>query len=212
MIGSGSAAVLVKPRAEGTLTLATRVGTASGSKAAAAALACAGSDPDRAGLLIVLSDDRAPHPSLVASGAARRLEERLAAHLPDARVASRGWICQLTLPSAVGSLELLGGVAAIARDSTAVVHLPPQLLQTALGETGMRPSGALLRADLDEDRALTALLARDLLERSVRVAVLKHPLGWIVSRRALSGTLSADAGGALSARMSERLLGCPAPQ
>ena len=64
----------------------------------AAALACAGSDPDRAALLLELSDGRAPRPALVASAAARALEERLAAHLPEAGVASRGALCHLTLP------------------------------------------------------------------------------------------------------------------
>ena len=47
------------------VVLATAVGAASGSKAAAAALACAGSEPDRPSLLIDLGG-RAPRP--VAAG------------------------------------------------------------------------------------------------------------------------------------------------
>ena len=68
----------------GAVVLVTAVGAASGARAAAAALACAASEPDRAALLIDLDGGRAPRPSLVATSAARALEERLAAHLPDA--------------------------------------------------------------------------------------------------------------------------------
>ena len=78
--------------------LVVRVGDATGSKAAAAALASAGSEPDRAGLLIDLGGGRLPRPSLIASTAARELEERLVVHLPEAGVASRGQVCQLALP------------------------------------------------------------------------------------------------------------------
>ena len=69
------------------VVLVTRVGTAAGSRAAAAALACAASEPDRAALLVDLDEARAPRPSLIATAGARALEERLAAHLPDAAVA-----------------------------------------------------------------------------------------------------------------------------
>jgi hypothetical protein len=66
----------------GPVVLVAPVGAAVGSRPAAAALACAGSELDRAGLLIDLDDGRAPRPSLIATAAARALEERLAAHLP----------------------------------------------------------------------------------------------------------------------------------
>ena len=45
-----------------------------------------------AGLLVDLDPGRPPRPSLIATVAARELEERLAAHLPEAGVASRGRI------------------------------------------------------------------------------------------------------------------------
>ena len=88
----------------------------------------------------------------------------------------------------------------------AVLHLPPGLLHPVLEEGGVRPSGALLRADLSEDRALTALAARDLLARGLRVGVLKRPLGWVASRRALAGALPPGAVGGLPIRLAERLL------
>ncbi len=184
--------------------LVTWVGEASGSKAAAAALACAGSEPDRPGLLIDFGG-HPPRPTLVASTGARELEERLAAHMPEARAASRGQTCHLALPADEEGLERLPAALPLVRDSIAVVHLPPALLQPALAEPRVEATGALLRADLASNRALTGLAARDLLERGLRVAVLKRPLAWIPARRALFGVLPATAPGGLPLRQVERL-------
>ncbi len=184
----------------------TRVGRAEGSREAAAALACAGAEPDRPALLIELSDGRAPRPTLVASAAARRLEERLVAHLPEAKVASRGRCCHLALPADQSGIEVLGAAAAVGRDLACVLHLPPDLLQPVLEAPGLALTAALLRADLAEDRALTALAARDLIGRGLRVAVLKRPLGWVASRQALFGVLAVNGGAALPIRLAERLL------
>jgi hypothetical protein len=192
--GEASPVVLVAP-----------VGAASGSRAAAAALACAGSEPDRAGLSIELGEGRGPRPSLVATAAARELEERLAVHLPEAGVASRGSICSLKLPPNADGVERIAAALPIVRGAATVVHLPPVLLQPALAEMGIRPTAALLRADLGEDRALTALAVGDLLERGIRVGVLKRPLGWLAARRALLGALPESAG-ALPSRLREQLL------
>lgn len=191
--------------ASGAVILATWVGEATGSKAAAATLACAGSEPDRPGLLIDLGG-RPPRPTLVASAGARELEERLAVHMPEARAASRGQTCHLALPADADGLERLPAALPLVRDSIAVLHLPPRLLQPALAETRIRPFGALLRADLQLDRALTALAVRDLIERDLRVGVLKRPLAWVPARRALFGVLPAGTPGGLSRRLSDRLL------
>ncbi|MGC1852574.1 MAG: hypothetical protein WA687_09075 [Solirubrobacterales bacterium] len=187
------------------VVLVAGVGTVGGSRAAAAALACAASEPDRAALLIDLDDGRAQRPSLIATAGSRRLEERLAAHMPDAAVASRGRFCQLTLPADLDGLEQIGTALPLARESAAVIHLAPALLRGALEETRVEATAALLRADLAEDRALTALAARDLMARGLRVAVLKRPLSWLTARAALLGALTAG-GGALPARVRERLL------
>lgn len=187
------------------IVLVARVGAAAGSRAAAAALACAGSDPDRAGLMIDLADGRAARPSLIATAGARQLEERLVAHLPAARVASRGRVCQLQLPPGPEGIGQIAAAQPIVRASAAVVHLQPRLLQPALAEARIRPTAALLRADLAEDRALAALAARELIDRGLRVAILKRPLGWLAARRALLG-VPATAGGGLPARLCERLL------
>jgi hypothetical protein len=187
------------------ILLVTRVGAASGSRAAAAALACAGSAPDSAGLLVELDDGRAPRPSLVATAAARELEERLAVHLPEAGVASRGGICLLRLPADADGIERIPAALPLARAAVAVVHLPPALLQPTLAEPRIQPTAALLRADLVADRALAALAARDLLARGLRIGVLKRQLGWLAARRALLGALPAESP-AIPARLRERLL------
>jgi hypothetical protein len=183
--------------------LVTAVGEASGSKAAAAALACAGSEPDRAGLLIDVGG-RAPRPTLVSSAGAREMEERLTAHLPQLRAASRGQTCHLAVDD---DREAFGSVRAalqLARESVAVVHLAPARLRGALGETGIHASGALLCADLDADRALTALAVRDLLRRDLRVKVLKRPLAWVPARRALFG-FPPPAAGSLTSSLAPAL-------
>jgi hypothetical protein len=186
------------------LVLVTAAGGASGSKAAAAALACAGSDPDRPGLLID-AGGRPPRPTLVASAGARELEERLAAHLPQLRGASRGQTCHLAVPEGE-VFESVRAALPLVRDSVAVVHVPPAWLQPLLAEEGIRPAGALLCAGLDSDRALTALAVAGLLGRGLRVKVLKRPLGWVPARRALFGVLPPDAPGGLPSSLVKSLL------
>lgn len=203
---------LPRDRLAGPVFLVTAVGAAQGSKEAAAALACGGSEPDRAGLLIDLAAGRGPRPSPIATAAARMLEERLAAHLPDVEVASRGATCRLGLAGErdgdgggrEGALDLVAAAAPLARDSATVVHLPPSLLQPALEDPRVRPTAALLRADLPADRALTALAARDLVARGLRLSVLERPLGWLAGRLSLLGALPV---GVIAARSSASSIG-----
>jgi hypothetical protein len=189
----------------GPVVLVTQVGAATGSRAAAAALACAASEPDRAALLIDLDDGRAPRSTLVATAGARALEERLAAHLPDAAVASRGQICQLKLAPGPEAIERAVAALPLVRESAAVVHVPSSLLRPALEQPRLQPTGTLLRADLAVDRALTALSVRDLMRRGLSVVVLKRPLGWLAARAAMLGAQPA-AGAGLPARVREHLL------
>jgi hypothetical protein len=187
------------------VVLVTSVGAATGAKAAAAALACCASEPDRAALLVDLEDARPPRPSLIATAGARALEERLAAHLPRAGVASCGCLCRLALPPDGDWVEAITAALPLARESAAVVQLPPALARAALAEPRIRPTAALLRADLFEGRALAALAARDLIREGLRVGVLKRPLAWLPGRAALLGALPASAPG-LPIRLRERLL------
>jgi hypothetical protein len=189
----------------GRVILVTAVGAASGSRAAAAALACAGSEPDRPGLLVDIGD-RPPRPTLVASSGARELEERLTAHLPELRAASRGGTCHLAMPEDRESLERLPAVLPLAREAIAVLHVPPGPFQGVLQIPRVEPSGVLLCADLESDRALTALVVRELQQRDLLVRVLKRELPWMSARRALFGVLPPEAPGGLPARLRKTLL------
>ena len=180
----------LRRKPDGPVVLVTAVGAAAGAKAAAAALACAASEPDHAALLIDLGGGRSPRPSLIATAGARKLEERLAAHMPEAAVASRGRFCQLTLPPDPAVRGEIAAALPLARRSAGVVHLPPALLRPVLEESLIRATAALLRADLAENRALTALAVRDLMDRGLRVAVLKRQSGWLAGRAALLGVSS----------------------
>jgi hypothetical protein len=112
----------------------------------------------------------------------------------------------MQLPPDPEGIEQLAAVLPLVRESAGIVHLPPQLLRSALEESGVRSTAALLRADLVEDRALTALAARDLVSAGLRVAVLKYPLGWLAARSALFGAYPAT-GAPLPRRLCARLLG-----
>ena len=197
--------VFVNPLAARSAALVTAVGDAEGSLGAAAALACAGAGADVATLLVDVGG-RSPRPTLIASAAARKLEERVQVHLPDARAAARGQVCHLAVPAEPDGLELATAAATVARESGAVLHLPAELLHEALAQLGGRPSGVLLRADLASDRALVALAVRDLIGRDLAAVVLKRRLAWVAERRALFGVLPPDAPGGLPERLVRRLV------
>lgn len=173
----------------GPVVLVTAVGAATGARAAAAALACAASEPDRAALLIDLDDGRAPRSSLIATAGARALEERLHTHLPDAHISSRGQICHLSLPPDPEGIEQIAAALPLVRESAGVVHLPPSLVRSVLDEPRIQATAVLLRASLADTRALTALAVRGLMAQGLRVAVLKQPLGWFSARAALLGAI-----------------------
>ncbi len=189
----------------GRIILVSAVAAAQGSRAAAAALACAGSEPDRPGLLVDVGG-RTPRPTLVASSGARELEERLVVHLPQVRAASRGQTCHLAVGSDSDAFEHIRAALPLVRDSVAVVHTPPTGFQEFVAEQGIPLSGVLLRADLASDRSLTALAVRDLLDRGLAVRALKRPLAWVPARRALFGVLPPDAAGGLPQQVREALL------
>jgi hypothetical protein len=194
------------PTADAPTVLVTAVGDAEGSRGAAAALACAGADVDLATLLVDLGG-RAPRPTLLASTVAQRLEERLAAHLPQARVAARGQVCHLAVAADGDGFRTAAAAVTVARGALAVVHLQPASFQPLLASgCGLRPSGVLLRADVAACRSLLALLVRDLLGRGLAAAVLKRRLSWVAERRAVFGSLAAEAGSSLPPDVLRKLL------
>ncbi len=194
------------PLADAPTVFATAVGRAEGSRGAAAALACAGADADLATLLIEIGG-KPPRPTLLASAAARRLEERLAAHLPQARVAARGQVCHLAVAADAEGFAGASAAVTVARGALAVLHLPPAQLQAWLcGEASPISSGVLLRADIAVDRPLLAMAVRDLLDRGLRVSVLKRRLSWVAERRALFGALQPEAAGGLPSSVYRSLV------
>jgi hypothetical protein len=200
----GAAGVFEAPR-YGTVVVVVAVGGAEGSRGAAAALSCAGSGVESAALLVDVGG-RVPRPTLIASASAHRLEERLAARLPTLRPAARGEVCHLSVADDENGLGAAGTAVTVARGGLAVVHVAPEHLQLLLDTSAApRPDAALLRADLETDRALVALAVGDLVGRSLRVAVLKHRLGWVAERRAGFGALGSDSGG-LPESLVHRLL------
>lgn len=199
---------VVNPLAQGPVVLVSAVGGAEGARPAAAALACAGAELDQAALLIDVGG-RPARPTLVASAAAQKLEERLVAHLPDRRVAARGQICQVSVPADDEGLATAVAAVSLLREGVAVVHLPTGLLPQAHGPGGLHASGALIRADLEAERPLVALAVRALMDAGLAVAVLKERLGWVTERRALFGALPAAAPGGLPERQVARLLRMP---
>lgn len=200
---SETATSFVNPLKTGPTVIVASVGEAEGARGAAAALACAGAGLDLATLFVEMGG-RAPRPALLATAAAQELEGRLAGHLRAAQVAARGQICHLAVPADAEGLQNAVAAVTVAREAAVVVQLPSQLLQDAL-ESGLRPSGALLRVELATERPLLALLASDLLSRGLALAVLKRRLTWVAERRALFGALPADAQGSLSPRLVRRL-------
>jgi len=190
---------------KGRVILTTAVGQAIGSRAAAAALTCAGSDLDRPALLLDGVGVR-PRPALFASSGARRLEERLAAHRPDLFAASRGQICHVALGDGARE-ETLRSVLPLVRESLAVVLLSAGEVHEVADGLGVELAGVMLRADLPRDRALTALAAAGLIGQGIVVRVLARPLAWIPARRAMFGVLPADAPAGLPPRLRGRLLG-----
>jgi hypothetical protein len=194
------------PLADAPTVLVTAIGAAEGARPAAAALVCAGADAGRAALLVDVGG-RPPRPTLLASAAASALEERLAAHLPRVRVAARGQTCHLAVSADVEGLEAASAAVTVARGALTAVYVPPPARFVLESRDGPRLSATLLRADLAVDRALVAMVVRDLRGRGLVVGVLKSRLSWVAERRALFGTPAPGAAAGLPDSLVRRLAG-----
>jgi hypothetical protein len=197
---------VLNPVGRGPTVLVAAVAEAEGARAGAAALACAGADTDRAALFVDVAG-KPPRPTLLASAPARDLEERLVAHLPAARVAARGQVCHLAVGADGDGFAVAAAAETVAREALAVLNVPPRHVQELLANPlGSRLTGALLRADLEQEHSLLALAVDDLRGRGLAVGVLKQRLSWVAERRALFGTLAPGAAGGLPDSLVERLL------
>jgi hypothetical protein len=205
----GASSAFLNPLAGLPTVAVAAVGAAEGARPAAAALACAAAAAGPAALLVDL-EGRPPRPTLLATASARELEKRLAAHLPRARVAARGQVCFVAVAAVPEGFEEAAAALGAVRETPRSIHVPAHRVQPLLDSpVGPLLSGALLRADLPTDRALTSLLARDLVGRGLDVAVIKRRLTWVAERRALFGTLAPGATGGPPASLVDRLLGRP---
>jgi hypothetical protein len=201
--------VFVNPLAGSPAVLVAAVGGAEGARPAAAALACIAAGSGQAALMIDV-EGRSPRPTLLATAPARELEVRLVGHLEDGRVAARGGVCHLAVSGDAGGFEEAAAALAVVRGVPASVHVPAALVQPLLDAgVGSRLTGVLLRAELETDRALSALVVRDLVDRGLAVFVMKRRMSWVAERRALFGTLAPGAAGGPPDVLVDRLIGRP---
>lgn len=184
--------------------LVAAIAEAEGSRGAAAALACAAA-AEKTALLVDLGAPK-PRPTLLASRAAQALERQLTEGVPGCQVAARGEVCHLAVSADSDGLRIAGAAVTSAGDTPVVVHLPRQLLPLAVDGDLLRPTAALLRADMPHHRHLASKTVRDLLRAELAVSILGRRLNWVSERRALFGALVPDAPGGLPAEVRRRLL------
>lgn len=166
--------------------LATATAGASGSEALAAALAtCMAAEGGAALLVEVGAAAQRRRPTLLASPAARELEQRLGGTADGA--AARGVLCHLAAGDGDEGLRRAAEALAAAGGVPCVVHVAPELWLAALEHPGLAARGALIRADVPRDRPLAGLAVRGLRARGLEVRVATRPLGWASGRRALAG-------------------------
>ena len=177
------------------VVLVTAVGAASGSRAAAAALACAGSEPDRPGLLIDVGG-RPPRPTLVASSGGARAGG--AAHGPPAPVARS--LARADLPPRGRGEPEASTRSARPCPSCATrsrcCRCRRRWCRTCSprrAPDSRRPAARRPRRRACAHRARRPRPAR----RGLAGRVLKRPLAWVPARRALFGVLPPQAPGGL---------------
>lgn len=190
------------------LIIAAELPGAGGGLAAAASvavtLAASSADP-RGVLMIETRAARRRGPTMLASDAARKLEQALAE--AGVRAAARGRLCWVSVADA----DPLHGVAATLSAGlearAAIAHLTAADWRAALRSDELGVAAGLLRAELPRQRSLAALAVRELSAAGVRARVATRAPGPVASRRVASGL---DPGGETSvwaARLARGLVG-----
>ncbi len=198
---------LPEPAEQACLVATTSLGDADGSFAAAAALAATAGASDRPAVLVEIADGRKPRPGAVASGVARALEEELNSRLSSGIAAARGGLCQVVLEPGEKTPGLVAElVSVIPADAFCVTHCDPTRFRELVEDPRLGIRGVLLRVDLDSECPLAALTAAELSSRRIRTRILKRPLGWLDSRRALSGVEPGRRSGAGFRRLARALI------
>ncbi len=186
----------------------TAVGDAGGSLALAAALAGAVSQEPSGALLVEIGGGAPRRPSLLASESARGIEGRIAQEVPEAAVAARGRICHLSvMGDGAGIGTAADAAASLPPGCPCFIHSPPSLFREVIDRAGLRPLGALLRADLPRDRPIAALAAGELIASGIRTRVVRRPLGPLAARRALAGASPGSSGARIATQLLRGLLG-----
>jgi hypothetical protein len=192
------------------VVLATELHEGSGGLAVCAAVAVeisGWSSAERGGALLVeVAALRARRPTLLASPAARELEDGLREAGFD-QVAARGRLCWLSLNGEdpfAGLEEVVLGTKQSAQ--VTIVAVPSALWPEAI-EWAPRPAAGLLRADPRTERPLLALAVRELHERGLRARVATRPLARVGARRALAGLAPGGAASRQVARLARGLIG-----
>ena len=151
------------------------------------------------GVVVIDHERSSGRPTLVSTGAARELESRLR---PELAAVARGALCAV---SAQGD-ELPGAIAACrsAGAAAVVVHAPPATWRELVdaGEVG----AAVVRADVDRSRPLTALAARELIAADIATGVIPRRPGVVATRRALAGIEPGGDLGSRAARFAKRFM------
>ena len=175
--------------------------------AAAVALASAG-DEDGAAVVVEVGTRTKRGPTMLASPAARDLERELRGVGLDA--AARGRLAWVTVERDSGEshawLERVRVcVEASAASRAVVIFAPVELWRAALGEPLFGLRGALLRAELPEQRALAALAVGELRSAGLCVRIATRAPGRVASRRALAGIDPGGESGRRAARIATGL-------
>jgi hypothetical protein len=143
-------------------------------------------------LLIEIGATRRLSPTVLATQAAKDLEETLQGRFPDSRVAARGRLCLMQVdPGEDGEVDLEGILQEARKATKVVVACPPASYRGVAESPGIVADLILLAAPSRPDPAELALI--DLAVSETRelarvVRVRRDPPGRIEARRALAGS------------------------
>jgi Transglycosylase SLT domain/D-alanyl-D-alanine carboxypeptidase len=190
--------------------LASAIGGSGGAASLAAAIGVAATAVAGGGaaLLVDVAGGQRRGPTVLASEAARELEDRVRGFggVFEA-AAARGNLCHLSLPDAEDPLEPVAELLARELPASAViVHMSQELWPRAIVDERLSAAAGVLRAELPGDRALAALAVGELRDRGLRAKVVSDPLGRVASRRALAGVEPGGAASRRAARLARALL------
>jgi hypothetical protein len=190
--------------------LASAIGSSGGAASLAAAIGVAATAGAGGGaaLLVDVAGGQRRGPTVLASEAARELEDRVRGigGVFEA-AAARGNLCHLSLPDAEDPLEPVAALLANELPASAViVHMSQELWPRAIVDERLSAAAGVLRAELPGDRALAALAVAELRDRGLRAKIVSDPLGRVASRRALAGLEPGGAASRRAARLARALL------